>query len=241
MTAPPLADPGALHELVVANRILAHEGVLDAFGHVSIRHPERPDRYIISRSRGPALVGEADLQCFTLEGEQVGGSTQTPYAERAIHGAIYEARPEVLAVCHNHSPSVIPFGVTSVPLRPVYHMAALLGGEVPVWDIADEFGATNLLVRTMAQGRSLARTLGARRVALMRGHGSAVAGQSLPVVVMNCVYMEQNARLQLQAQALGDVRYLSDEEAELMGQMLVNPLGIERAWEAWTQRAGMAE
>src|SRR3954447_13623626 len=128
-----LADPGALRELVVANRILAHEGVLDAFGHVSIRHPERPDRYLISRSRGPALVGEADLQCFTLEGEQVGGNEQSAYAERAIHGAIYEARPEVLAVCHNHSPSVIPFGVTGAPLRPVYHMAALLGREVPVW------------------------------------------------------------------------------------------------------------
>jgi ribulose-5-phosphate 4-epimerase/fuculose-1-phosphate aldolase len=239
MTANPLAEAAALHELVVANRILAHEGVLDAFGHVSIRHPEQRGRYLISRSLGPALVTEADLQCFTLEGEQVGGDERTAYAERAIHGAIYEARPEVLAICHNHSPSIIPFGVTDVPLRPVFHMAALLGVDIPRWDIADEFGHTNMLVRTMEQGRSLARTLGSRRVVLMRGHGSAVAGQSLREVVMACVYMEQNARLQLQALALGNVRYLSPEETDLMSQMLVNPLGSDRAWQAWAHRAGM--
>jgi ribulose-5-phosphate 4-epimerase/fuculose-1-phosphate aldolase len=240
MTARPLAEPDSLHELIVANRILAHEGVLDAFGHVSIRHPEQPARYLISRSLGPALVTEADLQCFTLEGEQVGGDERTPYAERAIHGAIYEARPEVLAICHNHSPSIIPFGITNVPLRPVFHMAALLGVDVPKWDIADEFGHTNMLVRTMEQGRSLARTLGSRRVVLMRGHGSAVAGQGVREVVIACVYMELNARLQLQAMALGDVRYLSAEETELFGQMLGDPLGSDRAWQAWTHRAGMA-
>src|SRR5262249_10108291 len=123
MAAPSLADPAALHELVTANRILAHEGVLDAFGHVSIRHPDQPDRYFISRSLGPELVTEADLQLFTLLGEQVGGNDRPPYAERAIHGAIYEARPDVKAICHNHAPSVIPFSVTAVPLRPIFHMA----------------------------------------------------------------------------------------------------------------------
>ena len=240
MTVTPLAEATVLHELVVGNRILAREGVLDAFGHASIRHPEQPGHYLISRSLAPALATEADLQCFTLEGEQVGGNEQAPYAERAIHGAIYEARPDVLAICHNHSPSIIPFGVTNVPLRPVFHAAALMGADIPRWDIADEFSHAGMLVRTMEQGRSLARTLGSRRVVLMRGHGSAVAGQSLREVVMACVYMEQNARVQLQAMALGDVRYLSTEEAEFMSQMLVNPLSTDRAWQAWEHRAGMA-
>ena len=236
-----LADPAALRELVIANRILAGEGVLDAFGHVSIRHPEVPDRYLIARSLGPQFVTEADLQCFTLVGEQVGGDPQPAYSERAIHGAIYEARPEVLAVCHNHSPSVVPFSVTDVPLRPLFHMAALLGVDVPKWDIADEFGDTNLLVQTMEQGRSLARALGSRRVVLMRGHGSAVAGRALREVVVAGVYMEQNARMQLQAMALGDVRYLSAAEADLMGEMLASPLAGDRAWHAWSTRAGFAE
>jgi HCOMODA/2-hydroxy-3-carboxy-muconic semialdehyde decarboxylase len=243
MTATPLADAAALHELVVANRILANEGVLDAFGHVSVRHPEHPERYLISRSLGPALVTEADLQCFTLEGEQVGGDERTAYSERAIHGAIYEARPEVLAICHNHALSVIPFGVTDVPMRPVFHMASPLGVDIPKWDIAHEFGHTDMLVRTMEQGRSLARALGARRVVLMRGHGSTVAGQSLREVVMVSVYMEQNARLQLQAMTLGDVHYLSAEESERFGRVLANPRGdgSNRAWQAWAHRAGMSE
>jgi HCOMODA/2-hydroxy-3-carboxy-muconic semialdehyde decarboxylase len=241
MAVPPLADPAALHELVTANRILAHEGVLDAFGHVSIRHPDQPDRYFISRSLGPELVTEADLQLFTLLGEQVGGNDRAPYAERAIHGAIYEARPDVKAICHNHAPSVIPFSVTAVPLRPIFHMAALLGGAVPKWDIADEFGDTDMLVRTVEQGRSLARALGTRRVVLMRGHGSAVAGGNLREVVMACVYMEQNARLQAQAMALGDVCYLSAGEIDRFGPMLAEPLGSERAWHVWRERAGMSE
>ena len=241
MAATPLADPAALRDLVAANRILAHEGVLDAFGHVSIRHPERPDRYVISRSLGPELVTEADLQCFTLDGEQVGGAAGTAYAERAIHGALYEARPDVLAVCHNHAPSVIPFSVTGVPLRPIYHMAALLGHHVPTWDIAEEFGDTDLLVRTMEQGRSLARALGSGRVALMRGHGSVVAGGSLREVVWACVYMEENARLQAQAMALGDVRYLSPGEIDIMAQYQMDPRGNERAWHAWRKRVGLAD
>jgi ribulose-5-phosphate 4-epimerase/fuculose-1-phosphate aldolase len=241
MAAPALGDPAALRELVTANRILAQEGVLDAFGHVSIRHPTQSDRYIISRSLGPALVTEADLQLFTLLGEQVGGNDRPPYAERAIHGAIYEARPDVQAICHNHSPSVIPFSVTDVPLRPIFHMAALLGAAVPRWDIADEFGDTDMLVRTVEQGRSLARALGARQIVLMRGHGSAVAGATLREVVMACVYLEQNARLQAQAMALGDVRYLSAGETDRMAAMLADPLGSERAWHVWRERAGMGE
>ena len=204
-----VADPALLEELVLANRILANEGVVDAFGHVSVRHPDEPSHYVIARSLGPELVTAADLQRFTLEGEQIGGDTRRAYAERAIHGAIYEARPDVLAVCHNHAPSTIPFGVTGLPLRPIFHMASLLGSEIPVWDIADEFGETDMLVRAMDQGRSLARTLGRRRVAQMRGYGSVVAGRTLREVVTTCVYLEQNARLHIQSTALGQIRYLS--------------------------------
>src|SRR5215217_1665197 len=196
MAATSLPDqPDLLRNLVLANRILAHEGVMDAFGHVSVRHPDDPDRFIISRSLGPELVTEADLQVFALDGEQVGGDSRAPYSERFIHGAVYEARPEVQAVCHNHAPSVIPFSVTGVPLRPILHVAASFGAEIPVWDIAAEFGETDMLVRNVEQGRSLARTLGARRVALMRGHGSVIAGTDVRVVTSVGVYLEQNARL----------------------------------------------
>ena len=242
MDTVPLADPAALRDLVAANRILAHEGVLDAFGHVSMRHPERADQYVIARSVGPELVTEADLQLFALDGAQVGGMQGTAYTERFIHGAIYEARPDVLAVCHNHAPSIIPFTVTKAPLRPIYHMAALLGGEVPRWDIATEFGdATDLLVRNMEHGRSLVRALGTRRVVLMRGHGSAVAGRSLQEIVWACVYMNENARLQMQAMALGDVQYLSAGEIATMEDYQIDPRGTERAWHAWRKRVGMAD
>jgi HCOMODA/2-hydroxy-3-carboxy-muconic semialdehyde decarboxylase len=231
-----VAAPDLLRELAYANRILAHESVVDAFGHVSVRHPDEPGHFLISRSLGPELVTPADIQRFTLVGEEVSGDARPPYAERVIHGAVYEARPEVMAVCHNHAPSIIPFGVTGVRLRPIFHLAASIGSDIPVWDIADEFGATDMLVRTVEQGRSLARTLGPRRVALMRGHGSVVAGRTLSEVVMTCVYMEQNARLQMQALALGDVHYLSDEEIERCTGSQVTPLGTERAMGCWRAR-----
>jgi ribulose-5-phosphate 4-epimerase/fuculose-1-phosphate aldolase len=236
MAARPLADPALLRELVLANRILANEGVVDAFGHVSLRHPDEPGHYLIARSLGPELVTEADLQRFTLEGQQVGGDPRTAYSERAIHGAIYEARPEVMAICHNHAPSTIPFGVTGVPLRPIYHMAALLGTEVPVWDIADDFGPTDMLVRTMEQGRSLARMLGPRRAALMRGHGSVIAGRTLAEVVIASVYMEQNARLLIQALSLGNATYLGDEEIERFSASLLDPSIAERPMGTWRAR-----
>lgn len=225
-----------LDDLVVANHILADQGVLDAFGHVSVRHPEDAGRFVIARSVGPERVTRTDLQHFTLEGEQVAGDPRAPYAERAIHGAVYEARADVLAVCHNHSPSVIPFGVTGVPLRPLFHMAALLGRDIPVWDIADGFGDTDLLVRTMDQGRALAGALGAGRVALMRGHGSLIAGRTAREVVITAVYMEQNARLQTRALQLGEPRYLSDGEIDRAGRMLADSLASERAWETWKAR-----
>jgi HCOMODA/2-hydroxy-3-carboxy-muconic semialdehyde decarboxylase len=233
---PPAADPALLRDLVLANRILANEDVLDAFGHVSVRHPDDPARFVISRSLGPELVTEGDLQVFGLDGQQVGGDPRAPYAERFIHGAVYEARPDVMAVCHNHAPSLIPFSVTGVPLRPIIHVAASIGTEIPVWDIAAQFGETDMLVRTLEQGRSLARALGARRVALMRGHGSVVAGGGVRPLVSTCVYLERNARLLLQALALGEVRYLSEGEVERAGASAGGSLGLERAWTTWSRR-----
>jgi HCOMODA/2-hydroxy-3-carboxy-muconic semialdehyde decarboxylase len=228
-----------LRDLAIANRILAEQGVLDAFGHVSLRDPEDPSRYYIARSLAPEQVTIDDLQLYTLQNESVDGDARTPYAERAIHGGVYEARPEVLAVCHNHAPGVIPFGITGVPLRPVFHMAGRLGGDIPVWDIAAEFGdGSDLLVKTVEHGRSLARTLGPRPVALMRGHGSVVAAPSLRGVVMSAVYLERNAQLQMQALAMGagNVHYLSDAEiATIVGQS-ENPLGLDRSWNCWRDR-----
>ena len=142
-----------LEEMVTANRILAREGVVDAFGHISIRHPDRPDRYILSQSRAPDLVDRDDLMEYTLEGEPIDQQGRTMYTERPIHGGIYETRDDVMAVGHNHSPTVVPFSVTATPLRPMFHLAALIGPELPVWDIRDNFQDTNLLVTTMEQGR----------------------------------------------------------------------------------------
>ena len=231
----------ALQDLVVANRILAREGVLDGFGHVSLRHPDNPERYLLSCSRAPELVRREDIVEYTLQGEALNQNGRALYAERAIHGAIYAARPDVMAVCHNHSPSLIPFGITRTPLRPVMHMGALIGSDVPLWDIRDEFGDTNLLVTKWDQGQSLARALGPRRVALMRGHGSVVAADSLREVVMASVYLEVNAKLQLQAHSLGaDVTYLTPGEVEHCSEMLVKPTypSLDRAWEYWRARAG---
>ena len=175
---------GQLEDLVTANRILAREDVVDAYGHVSIRHPKNPDRYFLSRSRAPELVEAGDLMEYTLEGEPVDQRGRALYSERPIHGGVYEARPEVMAVVHNHSQPVVPFGVTGTPLRPVFHLAAFIGDDIPVWDIRDNFGDTNLLVTTIEQGRNLAAALGPRRVALMRGHGCVVTGRSLKEAVM---------------------------------------------------------
>lgn len=231
-----MAD-ASLDELVTANRILAREGVVDAFGHVSIRDPRDPGRYIMSRARAPECVEVPDLMTFLLDGTPVDPGGRKPYAERFIHGAIYERRPDVHAVVHNHSPSVIPFGITATPLRPVMHMCASMGTEVPLWDSRTRFGDTNLLVTTQAMGADLAEALGSRTVALMRGHGCVVAGGSLREVVFNAVYLELNAGLQLQAARLGPVTFLSDGEVAAILATRAS-FTFERAWEYWCQRAG---
>ena len=232
-----LAD--ALRDLVIANRILAFHHVLDAFGHVSIRNPENPDTYFLSRSKGPATVTGADIIEFTLESEPLDQNGRAMYAERHIHGKIYRARPDVHAVCHNHSASIIPFGVTSVPLRPIFHMGSVIGANVPTWDIATEFGDTNLLVTTPEQGASLARALGAGRVALMRGHGAAVAAKTLREVVFTSVYLQKNAELVTTARSFGEaVHYLSDSEIDQAATLLTEPLSQDRAWNAWSDAVG---
>ncbi len=227
-----------LQDLVTANRILAREEVVDAFGHVSIRHPEHPQRYILSQSRAPELVDLDDLMEYTLEGQPLDQQGRTMYSERPIHGGVYEARPDAGAVVHNHSPAVLPFGVTGTPLRPMFHLAAIIGEQLPVWDIRDNFQDTSLLVTTMEQGRDLAAVLGAGRVALMRGHGCVVAGGTVKEAVMASVYLQTNARLLLASLPLGDVKYLSPREIELMSQSQVRPTSLDRAWEYWAIRAG---
>jgi ribulose-5-phosphate 4-epimerase/fuculose-1-phosphate aldolase len=230
-----------LRDLALANRILAHEGVVDAFGHVSIRHPERADRYFMSRSRSPELVTVEDLMEFELDGAPVHAKGRTPYAERFIHGAIYETRKDVHSVIHSHSREVIPYGITPVKLRAVAHVGAAIGEEVPVWDIRKKFGDTNMLVVNMEQGRDLAATLGPNRVALMRGHGCAVAGRTLREAVFTAIYTQVNASLQSEAMKMSEqVQYLSAGEVKLLKEMLSQPIGLDRAWEYWTTRADRA-
>ena len=226
-----------LEELVTANRILAREGVVDSFGHVSIRHPNLPDRYMMSRARAPECIDVDDLMEFTLEGQPIDAGGRKGYAERFIHGAVYEARPDVQAVVHNHSPSLIPFGMTATPLRPVMHMCASMGTDVPTWDSRTHFGDTNLLVTNMEMARDLAAALGNRPVALMRGHGCVVAGRSLRDVVFNSVYLELNADLQMKAAALGPITFLSDGEVAAVLSTR-SSFTFERAWEYWCRRAG---
>jgi HCOMODA/2-hydroxy-3-carboxy-muconic semialdehyde decarboxylase len=229
----------ALADLVIANRILSHENVVDAYGHVSVRHPDDPKRYLLARSLSPEMVQQADIMEFALDGTPLGGDGRQPYLERFIHGAVYEARPEVIAVVHAHAEDVLPFGITDAPLRPVIHSGSFMGAEVPVWDIRDKFGDTNLLVTNMPQGRDLAVRLGGNNVALMRGHGFVAAARSLIEVVRMSVYVPRNARVQMAAMRLGAVKPLSRGEIDARNAGY-KPHSPEtwRAWEYWATRAG---
>jgi HCOMODA/2-hydroxy-3-carboxy-muconic semialdehyde decarboxylase len=227
-----------LRELVLANRILAREGVIDDFGHVSVRSPADPNRYFLSRSRSPEIVDLADIMEFTLEGEAIDGQGRRPYAERALHGAIYMARPDVNAVTHHHARAVLPFTVTDVPLKPLFHMAAVIGNEVPLWDSQTEFGDTNMLVDDLAKGHSLAKALGKNPTALLRGHGAVCVGASLREAVFVSIYMQENAELVLASRQLGELKYLTPGETGLTGDMLRGPLAQNRSWEYRIARAG---
>jgi ribulose-5-phosphate 4-epimerase/fuculose-1-phosphate aldolase len=232
----------AIKDVVIANRILAHQGVVDAYGHVSMRHPDNPERFLLSRSRSPELVDERDIMEFTLDGKVVGDDRRPPYLERFIHGGIYESRPDVTAVVHSHAEETLPYGITGVPIKPVIHVASSIGPSVPVWDIAEKFGdETNLLVVNQAQGRDLAKRLGQGRIALMRGHGFAAGGATIQDVVRLAVYLPVNARVMSAAMRLSPTfKALAPGEIEQRGAF--NPKAPEswRAWEYWARRAGVA-
>jgi HCOMODA/2-hydroxy-3-carboxy-muconic semialdehyde decarboxylase len=228
----------AIRSLVLANRILAREGIIDDFGHISIRHPDNPQRYLLSRSRSPAIVASEDIMEFSLEGEPVDQRARAMYAERPIHGAIYMARADVHCVAHHHARPVLPFTITGAELRPAFHMAAVIGGEIPLWDSQPEFGDTNMLIDTMAMGRSLAKALGRNRVVLIRGHGAVVAGENIRNTILTCVYLKENAELVLAAKELGKIVYLTPGEIEKTGNLLRSELATNRAWDYYAARAG---
>jgi ribulose-5-phosphate 4-epimerase/fuculose-1-phosphate aldolase len=231
-----------LRDLVIANRILAYEEVCDAFGHVSIRNPENPERFFLSCSRSPELVMPADLIEYDLQCNPVSDVTgREQYAERPVHGPIYQARPDVNAIVHSHAYDVIPFSANpDVAMRPILSNAARIGNSVPVWDIRDRFGNTNLLVVKLDQGHDLAACLGQGTAALMRGHGSVVAADSLYSAVHSAVYLKINARLQADAMRMGDDPvYLNEGEIAEIRKM--RHTRRSRNWEYWAKRSGASE
>jgi ribulose-5-phosphate 4-epimerase/fuculose-1-phosphate aldolase len=223
----------AVADLVAANHILADRGVFDGYGHVSVRDPTHPNRFLLARSMAPELVTATDVLEHDFEGNAVAPPETKLYNERFIHAEIYRAHPEVNAIVHCHAPSLIPFGITGVPLRPVYHMSSFLGAGAPVFDIRSAArGSTDMLVRTPELGRALSRTLGSHPVVLMRGHGAVIVAGDVPQVVFRSVYTELNAQLQAQALALGKkVIYLDAEEAKKAEAS--NNGTIARPWELW--------
>ncbi len=233
------APPSTTDELVAANHVLAHENVVDGFGHVSVRNPADPNRYFLARSMAPALVTAADILSYDLDSNPLDANGRVSYAERFIHGAIYKARPDVMSVVHAHTPAVIPFGVSEVRLQPIFHMAAFLGAGVPVFEIRDAGGpATDLLVKTPTLGDALARTLGNANVALMRGHGMVAVAGSIPEAVFRAYYTAQDAQLEADALRLGAPKFLTADEARSATQTQAGL--VSRAWELWKRSAAAA-
>ncbi|HKW36462.1 MAG TPA: class II aldolase/adducin family protein [Burkholderiales bacterium] len=226
-----------IEDLVAANRILAEHGVIDAYGHVSMRSAGDPNRYLLSRSIAPELVTQGDIIEYDLDSNPIDPRGRESVRERFIHGEIYKARPDVNAVVHNHSPSVVPFSVTTVPMRPLFHMAAFVGEGIPNFEIRDAQKGTDLLVKTPYLGQALAKTLGKCPAALMRGHGSVTVGETLPRAVGRSIYLEQSARMQLQAIAIagpaGKIAYL--DESEVKASVPLQEYG--RAWPMWRAKA----
>lgn len=225
-----------IDDVVAANRILADQGVLDSYGHVSARHPQDAQRFLISRSLAPELVTAKDIMSLDLDGNPPKGDPRSSYLERFIHAEIYRARPDVMAVVHSHAASVIPFASSQIKLRPIYHMSGFLGDGASVFDIRRKFGGTDMLVRNRAQGLALAQTLGKDCISLMRGHGYVAVAASVPVVVFRAIYTERNALLQQSTLAMGGaVKFLNDEEAVLAEASVRGT--VERPWELWKKRA----
>jgi HCOMODA/2-hydroxy-3-carboxy-muconic semialdehyde decarboxylase len=223
-----------LDDLAAASRILAAQNVVDGFGHVSMRHPDASDRYLMARSIAPALVTPADLIEYDLDSNACDANGRSSFIERFIHGEIYKARPDVMAVVHSHSPSVVPFGLVGVPLRAMFHNAAFIAAGVPVFDIHARFGATDMLIRDGAKGVALAASMGSKDIVLLRAHGSVACGPSLQTAVFRAVYTEVNARIQHWTAALaggGEIAALNAEEGRLAD--VINQTAGMRAWDLW--------
>ena len=224
-----------LEDLAAASRILADQGVFDAAGHVSMRHPRHTERFLMSRSLAPALVTAADIMEFSLDSEACDARGRAPFIERFLHGEIYRKRPDVMAIAHGHCPSVIPFGLVATPMRATYHNAAFLAAGVPVFDIRDGFGATDIVISGSEKGAALAEALGDKSVVLLRAHGVVVVAPSLQAAVFRAVFTEISARVQLQAAVLGGpIAALDAEEGRKADA--INLATVGRSWELWKRR-----
>ena len=228
-------DRRDLEDLAAASRILADQGVFDAAGHTSMRHPAEPGIFLMSRSLAPALVTANDIMELTLDGEPRDATGRTPFVERFLHAEIYRKRPDVMAIAHGHSTAVIPFGLTTTPMRATYHNAAFLAAGVPVFDIRDKFGSSDIVISSRERGAALAEALGDKPVVLLRAHGFVAVGPSVPAAVFRAVFTEVSARVQLQAAALGGpIAALDEEEGRKADAINLATLG--RSWELWKKR-----
>jgi HCOMODA/2-hydroxy-3-carboxy-muconic semialdehyde decarboxylase len=238
-----LSHPHAelIGDIVTASRVLAAQGIVDSFGHVSARSPDRPDRFYLSRVRAPALVTRADVLELDLDCNPVEPTQQRLFAERVIHAAVYKLRPDVMAVCHHHAPTMLPFCITGTTLVPVFHLGATMGPTVPFWDSQDEFGDTNLLVSTEAQGLSMARALGSNWTLLLRRHGVTTAGRSVRELTFRTVYGARNADIQARSMQLGSFAPLTPGEALSAEEFNLRPIALDRAWEQWSVEVGPVE
>ncbi len=226
----------AFRELAIANRIAANEGVLDALGHVSMRHPDNPKRYFLSRSRAPVLIEPGDFIEYDLDSQPLRDPRASQYSERVIHGEIYKARPDVMAVCHHHAAAFMPLIATGADYVPVFHMGSVGGLRPPYWDQQDEFGDTNMLVVKPEEGASLARALGDHDMVLMRRHGVTAVGNSVPNCVFRCIYSVHNAEFQSRALVIGPISSLSRGETELAAKINTSTTALTRSWDYWLDR-----
>ncbi len=231
----PAASPALIDDLVVGNRILFHEKVVDAFGHISVRHDKDPTKFLLSRHRAPGLVAAGDIVTHDFDGNPLDHDGARLYGERFIHGEIYRARPEVMAVVHCHAPQLIPFGATRSALRPLYHMSGFLAEGVPIFEIRETGGMTDMLIRSATLGAALARSLADKPMVLMRGHGATMVGMSIEQVVYRSIYAALNAALQMEALHLGTPIYLEPEEGRKAAA--TNDSALDRAWALWKDAA----
>ena len=230
------SNPALAEKLAVANRILYFQGVVDGFGHISVRHDQSPAHFLLSCNRAPGLVNAEDILTYNLDGDLAIPSDKRSYLERFIHSEIYRVRPDVVSVVHSHSQSVIPFGATGQRLRPIFHMSGFLGSGSALFEIRDAGGNTDMLIRDTGLGKALAQSLGQHNCVLMRGHGSTTVGPSIEVAVYRAIYAEVNAKLQMQAAALGPINFLNEEEAALAAASTESQ--IVRAWDLWRGQIG---